>query len=497
MPHELRRARPLIAVLPLSVTALLLSAACASRPEPQPPARSLPAPPAPAAPAAGQPAAAAKATAPTASRDRPNIVFLISDDHGAADLGCYGNAAVRTPHLDALARRGLRYERAYATSPQCSPSRTSIITGRTPHATGTSRLHAPLRRQQPTVIEALKRTGYYLGAYRKLHLGEEMEKRFDFHGGTKEPFSTFFERRPADRPFFLHVGFDDPHRPYAPGAFTPPHDPAKVIVPSFLPDAPEVRRDLAHYYDEIARMDAEVGEILALLEKHGLAGNTLVFFAGDHGMPFPGAKGSLYEPGVRVPLLFVWPEKLAPGSVSQDLVSLLDLAPTWLELAGLPPLARIEGRSLVPRALALAGRPTGDATRPPAAEAVFMERNWHDNLDLVRAVRTRRHKLIRNYLAHRPYQPTEDLANSPTWKSLLALHRRGRLAAHHRQRFFLPRRPEVELYDLQVDPEEKKNLAADPRHATVLRELDERLSRWMRVTNDFLPPPLGEYPAAH
>ncbi|HYZ84882.1 MAG TPA: sulfatase-like hydrolase/transferase, partial [Bryobacteraceae bacterium] len=226
----------------------------------------------------------------------PNLVFLISDDHSWTDLGCYGNAAARTPNLDRLAAQGMRFTNCFVTSPQCSPNRSAILTGMPSHQTATSRLHAPMPDEQPTVLEGLRERNYYLGAFRKVHQGPNFDKRWDFYGDEKTSFASFFQKRPKDRPFFLHVGFIDPHRPYPGKAFDPPTDPAKVPIPHWLPDTPEIRRDLADYLDEIARMDRESGEVLRLLEQQGLADNTLVVFTGDNGMPFPPrAKGTLYE----------------------------------------------------------------------------------------------------------------------------------------------------------------------------------------------------------
>lgn len=425
---------------------------------------------------------------PSSPRPLPNFLFLISDDHSVPDLGAYGNTAVHSPNLDRLAAQGIRFDKAFVASPQCSPSRSSIVTGQMPQATGTSRLHAPLR-DVPTALDALASAGYFLGAYRKVHLGDQVEAKWDFRGDDEEPFTSFFDRLPADRPFFLHIGFDDPHRPYEDGAFDPPHDPAKVVVPHFLPDTPEVRADLARYYDEIARMDAEVGGLLALLEERGLADDTLILFAGDNGLPFPGAKGSLYEPGVRVPLLAAWAGKIAPGSVDGHLVSLLDLPATWLDAAGLPRPEGVRGRSFLRRLT--------DPDAPPTREAVFMERDWHDNLDLLRGVRNERYKLIQNYLPERPYEPTLDLEESPSWQSILALHEAGRLPPALAERFTRPRRPAVELYDLEKDPHETRNLADSPEHAEALQTLKHLLTESMKRDNDFLPPPLGEYPASH
>lgn len=414
------------------------------------------------------------------STDLPNFVLLISDDQSAPDVGCYGNTATNTPNLDRLAREGMRFEYVFATSPQCSPSRSSILTGRSAHATGTARLHSPLRPHERTILEPLKDAGYFVGSYRKVHLGKQFWSRWDFVGGAK-PFSAFFEERPKDRPFFLHIGFYDPHRPYRPGAFSSPFDPARVVVPDFLPDTPAVRRDLARYYDEIGRMDGDVGEILDLLQKYGVAENTLVVFISDNGMPFPGTKGTLYDPGIHVPFIARWPGRIKPGGVSSGLVSLIDLPPTWLEAAGIPVPPIMEGHSLLKL---LEG---GD--RWPR-EAIFAERNWHDHLDLIRAVRTRRYKLIRNYRPELSYRPVNDLWRSPSWRSILQLKEEGKLSRPLFQRLFAQPRPEVELYDLQQDPGEMTNLARDPAQAETITRLEEMLSKWMNNTNDFLPPPV-------
>ena len=233
----------------------------------------------------------------------PNILFLFSDDHSTPDLGCYGNTAIHTPNLDRLAREGMRFNNCFVSAPQCSPNRSSIFTGCTPHTTSTSRLHTPMPPWERTFLEPLKGKGYFVGAYRKVHQGNEFNKRLDFYGGFKEPFESFFDALPAGRPFFLQMGWRDPHRRYRPGAFDPPHDPNQVRVPNFLPDTPEVRQDLAHYYDYIARMDANCGKVMDILNKRGLADNTLVVFTGDNGMPFPRAKGGCYDPGIRVPAI--------------------------------------------------------------------------------------------------------------------------------------------------------------------------------------------------
>jgi N-sulfoglucosamine sulfohydrolase len=416
------------------------------------------------------------------SHERPNIVFLISDDQSVPDLGCYGNAAIGTPNIDRLAQEGMRFDNAFVSSPQCSPSRAAILTGRSPVAVGMSRLHAALRPWVPSVLEPLERAGYYTAAYRKVHLGDDFQKRWDYYGGFDEPPASFFARRPKDRPFFLWVGFEDPHRPYPHGQpWTPPHDPSQVIVPPYLPDTVKVRQDLAMYYDAIARMDRDAGEVLAALDREGLAKDALVVFAADNGLPFPGAKGSLYDAGIHVPLVVRWPGHVAPGAIDRDLVSLLDLPATWLDAAGVAVPPEMEGRSFL-------GRLTGSAPQPTRT-AVFAERDWHDTQDAIRAVRTTRQLLIHNFRAEVPYAPTFDLRDSLTWSSILELEGAHTLLPSLHQRLFASPRPELELYDLASDPTQTTNLAADPARAADVHALEVLLGQWMTAVNDYLPPP--------
>jgi arylsulfatase A-like enzyme len=420
---------------------------------------------------------ASSATGPRSS-ERPNIVFLFSDDHSVPDLGCYGNPAIRTPNLDALSEAGMRFDRAYVTSPQCSPSRASILTGRSPHAVGASRLHMNAFSDAATVPLLLKEAGYFTGAYRKVHQGF-IQKEFDFYAGKDQPFTRFFEERPTEKPFFLWFGSTDPHRDYAPGAIDPPHDPAKVVVPPHLPDTPEVRADVALYYDAIERFDRECGEILELLDEHGLADNTLVMMAGDNGRPFPRAKATLYEPGINVPLLARWPGKVKAGESTNALVSLMDLAATWLDVAGAAIPNQMESTSLVPL---LRGEVVA------VHEHVFCERNWHDNWDPMRCVVGERYKLIQNYRPEVGHLNSLDLLRSPSFKSIRALAESKSLREPHTW-YLNASKPQVEFYDLEDDPGEWHNLAGDPAHADRVKTMQQVLGQWMDATHDFLPPP--------
>lgn len=420
--------------------------------------------------------------AQSAAPKPPNILFLLSDDHTAADLGCYGNKHIRTPNLDRLAREGARFTNCFVASPQCSPNRSAIFTGCTPHTTSTSRLHTPMPPWEGSFLEPLKEKGYFTGALRKVHQGETFNRRFDYFSANRTtPFREFFDKVPTGKPFFLHVGFTDPHRPYRKGAIDPPHDPAKVRLPRFLPDSPEVREDLVMYHDFIARMDAECGELLSLLESRGLLENTLIFFSGDNGMPFPGAKGTCYDPGIHVPLLVRGPGVAAAGGLRAELISHVDLPATWVELAGGVVPEKMQGRSF-------AGLLRGGTYTP--REAIFSERNWHDNFDPIRSVRTSRYKLIFNAAPHFPYRPAWDLESSLSWKSYLQMSKQGTLQPHH-WRLLQPTRPVVEMYDLQSDPDEFRNIADEQQYAPEKQNLLKRLSDWMHQTYDYLPPAIA------
>lgn len=414
-------------------------------------------------------------------KSRPNFVFMISDDQSYSGATCNGNPAVHTPNIDRLSREGMRFERAFAPSPSCSPSRSAILTGQPPHETGTSRFRSPMPPGQKTVLEYLKSANYYTGAFKKVHQGAAFWNRWDFQGLHK-PVHTFFDARPKERPFYLHIGYHDPHRPYLPGERYPEKNSrASITVPNFLPDTPAVRKDISHYYEAIERLDVNVGKLLELLKKYELAENTLVIFTSDQGMAFPGAKGTLYDPGLHVPLIARWPWKIKPGQVSSDLVSLEDLAPTWVEAAGIPVPAAMDGKSFLQLLLGTSFEPR---------EAVYAERNFHTHLDLQRSVRTRDYKLIQNYLPDVPYQPLSDIARSPSWRSIESLEHQRRLSPALSQRYFEMPRPQEEFYDLRNDPDEMNNLASDPKYKTALLHLQELLSRWMIGTHDFLPPPI-------
>jgi arylsulfatase A-like enzyme len=431
--------------------------------------------------AAGAILSVVSACEPAFAADAPRgIVVFIADDQAQADVGCYGNPVVRTPNVDRLAAEGLRFTQAFLTTSSCSPSRCSLLTGLYPHATHAEDLHTPLPADQKTIARYLRSAGWHCAAVGKWHLGNPEKKNWDqVVDAAPEALAATalatFAARDANKPFFFWIASTDPHRPYAPGAADPPHDPGKVIVPPFLPDDPRVREEIGHYYDEISRFDAQVGTFVAALAEQGIADDTLVVYLTDNGMPFARAKTTLYDSGIRTPLIWRWKKQIAAGKTNAALVSAVDLAPTLLELAGVKGEG-MQGRSLVPCL-----KNPEKATQP----LIFAEANWHDYEQCSRAVRSSRYKLIRNYYWDKPLWSPADSVNSVTWSVLLEWKAANKLTPLQLQPF-AEKRAFEEFYDLEADPHESVNLAEEPRVREELWRLRAALDHWRVETEDLI-----------
>ncbi|CAN5278729.1 sulfatase [soil metagenome] len=411
----------------------------------------------------------------------PNILIFVADDAGWRDFGCYGNTSIQTPNIDALAKGGLKVNRAFLTSPQCSPSRTSILTGEFAHTLLTEDLHTPLQEGKKTIAAHLKEAGYYSGLIRKSHIGPHALKQFDYHHPSRDESQIKevreFLNKSGKAPFFLWYAFVDPHRTYEEGAFDPPHDPSKVEVPPYFADTENTRKDLARYYDEISRMDKNIGVALEELKNRKLFDNTLIIFISDNGKPFTRAKGTLYDEGIRTPLIFHWPQVIKPGRVSDEMVSVINLAPTVLEFASVPKPPEMMGKSML--TLIQGSDFKGD-------QYVFSERNWHDCDEHMRSIRSDTFKLIKNAYIEWPHGTAADLAGSPSHQDLLKLKMENKLTSAQSDIFQVPR-PVIELYNVIEDPYELNNLAYDASYRPVIKKLYTEMLLWMEQTNDFPP----------
>jgi len=419
------------------------------------------------------------------------ILLITADDLGWKDLGCYGNDEIRTPNIDRLAAEGVRFDNAFVTASSCSSSRASLLTGQYPHTHGVDGLtnrypEKSLPPDTPTLASCLRDAGFVTALQGKWHEAPFNDpRRYGYEHRLSNILeqqipdsrqATRFLRDNRDRRFFLQLNYMNTHRGIVGEfRFDPdfPVDPEALAVPAYwhLPDWPEILLELAMYYSQTRRMDAMVGEVLAVLDELGLAETTLVVFLSDNGAPFPGNKMTLYDRGIGTPLLVRFPAGIRPGSVVPHLVSMVDILPTVIEALGCEPPGDPQGRSLLPL---LKG------TDPEAArDAVFAEMTYHVHYLPIRAIRTPRWKYIRNY-SEDPFGL--DQCQHMDWAR--------RLVELPDQPWTQPRVPE-ELYDLDLDPDEQRNLAGDPTHARILEPLRNRLDEHMRSTLDpYLDRPL-------
>ena len=423
----------------------------------------------------------ASAKAKEAKKDRPNIVLIIGDDISDADFGCYGHPNVRTPNVDELAAGGVRFTNAYLTTSQCSPTRCSVITGRYPHNTGAPELHMALPDGQVMFPAILKQAGYHTAAAGKWHMGNYAKSAFDKIAGGgpggEERWVDCLQERPKDKPFFMWFASYDAHRGWDNKIQLKRHTPQDVVIPPYIVDTPAVRKDLAQYHDEVQRLDRYTGEVVGELKKQGVLENTIIIFMADNGRPFPRCKTRLNDSGIKTPFVVHWPAGIKQkAQVSDSLVSVIDIAPTILELAGLKSPKTFQGTSFTPL---LADR------KASIRKYVFAEHNWHSQIAHERMVRHGDFVYIRN--AHPQLPATIVLKSSrPNLGELRELAKAGKLTDAQMDPLLAPR-PAEELFNVADDYHQIKNLASDPKYRKVLKNLRKIMDQWQRRTGDTTP----------
>ena len=434
--------------------------------------------------------------------ERVNILLITVDDMNWNSVGAFG-APIRdiTPHIDALARDGRRYERAYVAASNCAPSRVALQTGLTPQQTGATGFFYIDDSHIPTIATRLRANGYLTGVIGKptdSNPSPDARKYWDVQEnfGAARKYSAaavgsasaryFAAARREAKPFYLVVNVADPHKPnfndagaaasgaddYAPSRIIAE---AEVRVPGFLPDLPGIRADVRNYQNSVKRADDTVGAIMAALDASGLADETLVIFLSDHGAPFPFAKSSVYDNSLRTPLVMRWKGRIPPGSVARDLVSAVDLMPTVLDAAGIamPDGADYTGRSLLregipPRAYVF-GSFDENARGYPVPMRGTIGRDW---------------AYVFNAWSDGEHVLRNDDMNHASFKQLVR-HAPANRAAKARLDYYLAP-PVEELCHLRVDPDCLVNLADDPAHAAVLEEFRAATREHMSRTGDYL-----------
>lgn len=422
---------------------------------------------------------------------RPNIVMILADDIGYEDIGVYGNTQVKTPTIDRLAAEGLRFTNFYLTTSSCSPSRCSMISGRYPHNTGAAELHTTLPESITIFPELLKEAGYFTGQAGKWHMGPAPRRGFDviydkgptMGDGGEDSWVPLLEERPKDKPFFLWLASLDAHRPWGTNSFSGTHTPESVQVPPFLADEMPTKTDLARYYDEISRFDFFIGEVEAELDRQGVLENTIILVLSDNGRPFPRSKTRLIDSGIKSPLIVKWPEGISKaGSISESMLSSIDLAPTFLELAGLVPPDSFQGKSF---------RAVLENPGLPFRNFVFAEHNWHDHEAHARMVRTKNYLYIKNNRPGFSNPGPADSNASEAFADLKRVREEGSLNPAQADVFAAPR-PAEEFYLVEEDEYQILNRATLGEGTGMLDYLRAILEKWSEETDDTVPSDLTE-----
>ena len=399
------------------------------------------------------------------------------------DLGCYDKSikGFETPNLDAFSTQGTRFTHVFGTSGVCSANRSAFNTGMYQTSIGAHNHRTSIKQPLPeglrTIPDYFRQAGYFVcngkpEDHPELPITNPGKVDWNFLVEGKAFDGTDWSQRELGQPFFAQINIDESHRPWT-RDMENPVNPAEIEIPPYYPDHPLFRIDWALYLEEIQVFDRKVGAILKRLEKEGLANNTIVFVFGDNGRPFCRDKGYIYDGGLRVPLIIRWPDGRNENTVDDRLISMIDLGPTAMQMAGIEIPEHMQGRPIY-------GSASTDRT------VVFAAKDRIGSVpDRVRGLRTKDFKYLRNFRPEIPYLPINrySLLTHPSLSALLMLHQRGELDPKLTP-LVLDKRPEEELYDLLNDPFELNNLAGNPKYKNTLLEFRHRINDWVTQTGD-------------
>ena len=418
----------------------------------------------------------AKQPTSTSLKGKSNIVLFLADDQSIDDVGCYGNNVIHTPNIDHLAKEGLRFNLAFTPTAMCSPSRSALYTGLYPHRNGCHPNHSRIKPGIKTLPYYLKSLGYRVGLAGKVHVKPKNQFPFEYIGLKPEQIEKFMTLE-SDKPFCLIVASHEPHGPHKKGGYNPD----QVLVPPNKVDTPQTRQQLANYYTDIDLLDEELGRVLGLLKKHSLEQNTLFVYTSDHGYDIF-AKWSCYDAGLHVPFIVRWPGKVKATTVTDAMISFVDVLPTFIAAGGEPP-QDIDGRSFLPVLLGQKNKHRDVVFGAHTNRGIISGRAYP-----IRSARTHTHKYIRNFNPDGIFQCVsthghdyKEIDNGMwgSWKEKAKTDafttRRVRTFQH---------RPAEELYDLTKDPYELNDLADNPEHQKLLASLREQLDTWMKQQGD-------------
>ena len=428
---------------------------------------------------------------PAQPEGRPNFLILIADDLNWRDLGCTGSPDVKTPHIDQLARESMTLRGMFNPAPTCSPLRHALYTGLFPIRSGAYPNHTMVDAPTKSLFTHLKTAGYRVGLQAKSHVSPPESFPYETISNNADDAAAFgkFITRDRAQPWFAVFASHDPHSPWTRGP-KDLYDPTKITVPSFLHDNAVTRKNLAAYFAEISALDKQVGDILGALDVAGQRENTLVLFLSEQGSSFPyGGKWSLYDNGIRTAAFARWPGRIKAGSTSDALIQYVDVPPTFLAAAGLDPAKIDTGCPDADGRRGFDGRNFLDVLQGKSRqlrEHVFAQHttvgiNGYKEPYPMRSARDTRYKLIRNLAPQNTYSiggiHQGEIIES--WQADAKTN--PKLAARIEWLFH---RPAEELYDLETDPFETKDLATDPAFAAHKARLGRALDEWMRQQGD-------------
>lgn len=415
---------------------------------------------------------------------KPNIVVFLSDDHSLLDSSVYGSKDVKTPAMERLAKQGMTFDRAFVASPSCAPSRAALLTGLMPVRNGAEANHSKPRPEIKKLPAYLQELGYEVVSFGKVsHYQHTGDYGFDHHAHDKFHENVaipngikWLKERKSDKPLCIFFGTNWPHVPWPETGEG--YEPDKINVPASHVDTPKTREWRVKYYAAVARMDKELGDVMDAT-KEMLGQNTFFLHTADHGAQWPFGKWTLYDAGIRTPLIVVWPDKIKPGARTDAMVSWIDILPTLVEVGGGKPATDLDGKSFVG---VLRGQTREHRDR------IFTTHSSDQRMNIypTRSVRTGEWKYIRNLHPEFFFTTHVDLAQSQDGAGYFSSWREkaktDAAAAALVKRYH--ERPAEELYDLKADPQELKNLAADPKHAQRLAAMRAEVDTWMKANKD-------------
>lgn len=402
--------------------------------------------------------------------ERPNIIWIMLEDW-SLDLGCYGTKGIETPVTDQLASEGIRYTNAFCTSPVCSTSRSAMLTGYHQNYIGAEQHRTEKGEKKPLPYDIepmpllLKKAGYFTA----LMIYDKTDANFS---GDLGFMGKDWKERKKGQPFFAQITLGGTHRKWNRDAINPINS-DDIELPPYYVDTPFARRDWANGLEQMQICDREIGDILKRLDKEGLTDDTLIFLIGDNGRCHFRGKQFLYDPGLWVPLIIKWPGQVAPEQVNNDMVQTIDITATILDVAGAEPKHPLQGKNLFKE-------------ESKNRDYIFAARDrMGQTHDAMRAIRSKQYKLIHNLMPERAWLQysgyKEDMY--PMLAEMNVMNLEGKLN-EDQAKFFAPKKPEFELYDIIKDPYELNNLASDPKYGDIKDKMLEELYAWRKSIND-------------